>query len=223
MRLVLATRNRHKAREIRAMIGGALDVLTLDEVGFTGEITESGRTFEDNARIKAQTLVDFLRKAAGQRGEPPLLAVADDSGLEVDILKGAPGVFSARYAGEPCDDRANLVKLLKVLERVPSARRGAQFRCVLAAAWVKSGTIRTFEGICRGRIGLAPRGTGGFGYDPVFFPSRSRQTFAEIASEEKNRRSHRARAMRRFTSWLKREIPSYFAHRLSGKSRSKSR
>lgn len=186
------------------MIGASLDVLTLDEVGFTGEMVESGRTFDDNARIKVRALVDFLRKAAGYRAEPALLAVADDSGLEVDCLGGAPGVCSARYAGEPCDDQANLIKLLQALEHVPSSRRGAQFRCVLAVAWVKSGKIRTFEGICRGRIGLEPRGTGGFGYDPVFFPSRSRQTFAEISSEEKNRRSHRARAMRRFTSWLKR-------------------
>jgi XTP/dITP diphosphohydrolase len=204
MELVLATRNRHKAREIRAMLRGTAEVLTLDDVGFRGDIVENGRTFEANARIKVRCLTTFLRSKPAFRNQPSLLALADDSGLEVDVLRGAPGVFSARYAGEPSNAPANTAKLLKKLQSIPPARRGAQFRCVLAVQPVTSGSIRVFEGICRGRIGFEPRGRRGFGYDPVFFPSGSRRTFAEISAIEKNRRSHRARAMKRFRRWISR-------------------
>ncbi len=199
MKIVLATRNRHKAREIADLLGRR--VLTLDEVGFADEVEETGKTFEANARIKAQLTARFLRGKAGEIA----LVVADDSGLEVDALGGAPGVLSARYAGVPCDDAANNAKILENLRGIPVSRRGAQFRCVLAAEAVggpRDGETRVFEGIVRGKLGFRPKGKLGFGYDPLFFPDGHCRTTAEMSATEKNAISHRGAAVRALRAWL---------------------
>ncbi len=196
MKIILASGNAHKAREIGEMVGCA--VLTLKDVGFEGEIVEDGETFEENARIKVMALEKFVRGFSRWKGE---VLLADDSGLEVDCLGGAPGVISARYAGLPSSDTANNAKLMEALKGVPGPKRTAQFRCVLAAKLV-GGDMEIFEGICRGKIGFRARGANGFGYDPFFFPEGFCRTFAEIGAEEKNRVSHRALAMVKFREWL---------------------
>lgn len=203
MKIILASGNAHKAREIGEMVDG--EVLVLREAGFAGEIVEDGKTFEENARIKLLALADFVRGAARWQGAGALVLLADDSGLEVDALDGAPGVISARYAGMPSDDAANTAKLLEALKGVPGAGRTAQFRCVLAAMKVE-GDVRVFEGICRGKIGFKPKGANGFGYDPIFFPDGFCRTFAELAAREKNEISHRARALEKLKKWLRMQL-----------------
>lgn len=183
MKLLIATRNRHKLTEIRAILGSdRLELLAADDIPGLPEVVEDGSTFPDNAAKKARQLCD----ASG------LWTLGDDSGLEVDALQGAPGVFSARYAGRHGDDAANNRKLLKDLEGV--ADRGAQFRCAMALA-SPDGRLWHVEGICRGRILNEVRGAGGFGYDPLFVPEGHSATFAELAGKDKNRISHRGRAL----------------------------
>lgn len=183
-RVLLATRNAGKVRELRALLSGeGIEVLSVADVPGAPEVEETGATFRENALLKARAL-------AGATG---LLAVADDSGLEVDALAGAPGVSSARYAGEPKDDVRNYQKLLEALGGVPDEARTARFRCALAvvAPW---GEEAVFEGACEGRIAGGPRGSGGFGYDPVFLPAGGPRTMAELSDAEKNAISHRGRA-----------------------------
>ena len=181
MRLLLATRNAGKLRELRARVQG-LDVVSLDDVPPMPEVEETEDTLEGNARLKA---------LAGARATA-LWAVADDSGLFVDALGGAPGVRSARYA--PGTDGDRVQALLRAMERVPDRERGGAFRCVLALA-SPEGEVRLARGECRGSILRAPRGNGGFGYDPVFLLPELGRTMAEISLEEKGRISHRARAL----------------------------
>ncbi len=183
MNLLLATRNRHKLDEIRAILGtpglvlkSALDFPHLPDV------VEDGATFEANAEKKAVTLA----KATG------CWALADDSGLEVDALEGAPGVFSARYAGEPTDYAANNQKLLRELHN--AKHRTARFRCVIALS-NPEGRVRFVDGRCEGRIIDELRGAEGFGYDPLFIPDGFELTFAEMPATQKNAISHRARAL----------------------------
>lgn len=194
--IVIATHNRHKLAEIEALLSPVCPgyaFRTLEDVGIFGDIEEDGDTFEENAVIKAKTAAD-----AGYIG------IADDSGLEVDALHGAPGVFSARYAGEPCDDAANNEKLLRELSSVPDEKRTARFVSVIALCFPKeengTGTPKELvvRGECEGVILHAYRGTGGFGYDPLFFCPEVGKTFAEVTQKEKNTVSHRARAMQRF-------------------------
>jgi XTP/dITP diphosphohydrolase len=183
MRLLLATRNHHKAAEIRAILRapeGA--ILTAEEFPWLPDVVEDGATFEENAAKKATTLA----RATG------LWALGDDSGLEVDALDGAPGVFSARYAGEPANYEANNRKILERMEGV--ADRRARFRCALALS-DPAGQVRTVEGRCEGVLIREPRGRHGFGYDPLFVPDGYTQTFAEMDGELKNRISHRAAAL----------------------------
>ena len=183
MRLLIATRNSHKLAEIRQILSfPSLDIVGLDHLPGIPEVEEDGATFEANARKKAIVV-------AGAASEWTL---ADDSGLVVDSLGGAPGVHSARYAGTPADYLANNAKLIKALDGVINRR--ARFRCVLALASPR-GDCRTVEGTCEGYIALTPRGDGGFGYDPLFIPDGSSETFAEMSSERKNAISHRARAL----------------------------
>ncbi|HHY32528.1 MAG TPA: RdgB/HAM1 family non-canonical purine NTP pyrophosphatase [Firmicutes bacterium] len=193
-RLVLATRNPGKVEEMRAILrlGGLGSVKVLSSADFPGlgDVEENGETFEENAKKKALAVAE----ATGE------VTVADDSGLEVDVLGGAPGVRSARFAGEAIPrgesrDKANREKLLLLLKGVPGPARTARFRCVVAVA-SPGGRVRTTEGVCEGRIILAPRGSGGFGYDPVFVPDGYDKTFAELGPEVKNEISHRARALR---------------------------
>ena len=189
MRLVVATRNRHKVREIVALLaeeGWAMDALTLDEVAPKAELLENEDTFEGNALAKA-------RQASIACDMP---AIADDSGLEVDALNGAPGVRSARWAGEPCDDGRNNAKLLREMAAVPDGTRIARYRCAAAFVNVVQKLEVVRSGACEGVLLAEARGTGGFGYDPLFFIPSLGRTMAEIDLVEKNRLSHRAAAFR---------------------------
>lgn len=182
--LLLATRNPHKTREFSEIIGRGFAVRDLSAEASAPVVEETGKTFAENAILKAVTV---SREFSG-------LVVGDDSGLEVDALNGEPGIYSARYAGHAAKDATNIARLLREL----AAHRGtppltARFRCVLALA--RNGELLgTFEGAMEGTIVEAPRGSSGFGYDPVFLPAGSAGTFAELSAEEKNRISHRARA-----------------------------
>ncbi|HEX9103864.1 MAG TPA: RdgB/HAM1 family non-canonical purine NTP pyrophosphatase [Polyangia bacterium] len=191
-RLAFASGNKHKAAEIAAM----LQPLGWEVVPLPLVVDEDAPTFAGNAEKKA-------RAALAASGLPSL---ADDSGLEVDALDGAPGVLSARYAGEPCDDAANNAKLLGALAGVPDARRTARFRCALVFVDA-DGARLVAEGACEGRIGHAPRGSGGFGYDPLFLVDGDarHRTMAELGPDEKNRISHRARALAAMALLLERQ------------------
>lgn len=197
MKIILATNNLHKRDELLAVLRNALDksveLLTLDEAGLAGlEIEETGTTLEENALIKARAVHDLT-------GSPTL---ADDTGLAVSALGGAPGVYSARYAGENVSYSENVTKLLNAMQE--SDDRQAEFRTVLAFI-DESATEHLFSGSIAGSIAFSPRGTNGFGYDSVFEPREGAgKAFAEMTAEEKNRMSHRARALRIFTEFLAR-------------------
>ena len=183
--LFLATRNSHKTREFAEILGDGFDVRDLADAAELPAVEETGLTFEANAILKAVETSKHFQE----------LVVADDSGLEVDALQGAPGIYSARYAGEHATDAANVAKLLAELARCDPAPHSARFRCSLALA--QGGKIlETFDGVVEGTIVGAPRGSAGFGYDPVFQPQGFDQTFGELSPAEKNRISHRARAIR---------------------------
>lgn len=191
MELVLATRNRKKIEEMRR-ITKCLNVaiLTLDDFPECPEVEEDGKTFEENAVKKAVTV-------ARCTGRP---ALADDSGLEVAALNGAPGTLSARYAGEPADDKKNIEKLLQVMSSIHE--RGARFVCCIALAF-PDGTVNIFHGYTEGFLGREQRGANGFGYDPVFYPTGSDRTFAEMTDDEKDAISHRGRALDAFKQAIK--------------------
>lgn len=196
-RLVLATHNRHKLAELRAILLPVVPGLVAEHVVSSADVAapdvaETGVTFAENALLKARALV-------AHTGLP---AVADDSGLCVDVLGGAPGVFSARWAGRHGDDAANLTLLLDQLRDVPAEHRGAEFRCAAVLA-TPDGIEQVVTGVMRGRLTTAPRGEGGFGYDPVLEPDEQPAraggavlTSAELTAEEKNAISHRGRAFR---------------------------
>ena len=193
--LVVATRNKHKTREIQHILGPEFKVRDLGVHPDVSEIRESGTSFEENATLKAL--------AASRR--LPALVIADDSGLEVDALDGAPGIYSARYAGANATDRDKIDKLLRELARVRATDDGrrARFRCVAALA--RNGDLLgTFEGTVEGRITDTARGDSGFGYDPIFVPDGFEQTFGELPREVKNTISHRAKAIRAVAEKLKR-------------------
>jgi XTP/dITP diphosphohydrolase len=224
-RLVVATRNGHKVREIRAILSERFQYLTLNDLPDAPKTVEDTDTFAGNATKKAIELAQWLATHSTLDLRPStLLVLADDSGLEVDALKGAPGVFSARFAvgdgnaggvsaslAGNSADADNNAKLLRLLNEVPWEKRTARFRCVLALTPVSTTAqavfspvcfaeeceLRTelFEGVCDGRIGFAPRGQGGFGYDPLFIPDGHEQSFAELGEDVKNKISHRARAL----------------------------
>lgn len=182
--LVLATRNRDKAGEIQALLGDLqIAIRTLADYPDMPEVVEDGETCRANA----------IKKAAAVAGHTGLIAVADDTGLEVDALGGRPGALAARYAGEQASYADNCRKLLKELASVPRERRRARFVTVAAVA-LPTGQVQTAEGMLEGVIAEEPAGSGGFGYDPVFLVSEIGKTLAEIPPEEKNRISHRARA-----------------------------
>jgi len=196
-KLVLATQNRDKVRELSALTSDLnLEALTLDAFPQIGEIEETGETLEENALIKAHTVF----RSVG------LPALADDSGLEVHYLGGAPGVLSSRFSGPGATYEANCRKLLEAMLGVPARRRKARFRCVLA--FVTPDAEELVEGMVTGTITEEPRGSHGFGYDPVFLPEGSQHTFAEMLTEEKNRISHRARALLK----IRPVLGQYFKH-----------
>ncbi len=189
-RLVLATRNEHKVRELAAILADTLGELGLELVGVSDfpdvpDVVESGVTFEENALLKAR----FVAERTG------LPALADDSGLAVDVLGGAPGVFSARWAGRHGDDRANLELLLAQLADVPGEQRGAAFVCAAALA-LPDGTVAVRLGRFPGTLAEAPRGSNGFGYDPILIVAGDTRTAAELDPAEKNAISHRGEAFR---------------------------
>ncbi|MBQ2170111.1 MAG: RdgB/HAM1 family non-canonical purine NTP pyrophosphatase [Paludibacteraceae bacterium] len=185
MKLVFATNNAHKLDEVRRILPADVEVLSLEQVGFLHDIDETGTTLAENSRIKAETVAEWLRANSQQ---PVDGVFADDTGLEIDALGGKPGVYTARWAGEPA---ANRRKALQELADKPN--RAAQFRTVVTLI-DRTGT-RQVDGIVRGRIATEERGDGGFGYDPVFIPEGYDKTFAELPAETKNTISHRARAM----------------------------
>jgi XTP/dITP diphosphohydrolase len=196
-RLLVATRSTHKLRELRQLLGPLrAELISLDDAGVPGDAVEDGRTFEANAAIKAR----FFAALSG------LPTLADDSGLEVDALGGGPGVRTRRYAGENATDEENNARLLRDLGELPPRRRTARYRCALALALPESAgprggmPVRFARGTLEGRIALAPRGDGGFGYDPIFEPSvepPGGRTLGQWSAEAKNRISHRGRAARR--------------------------
>lgn len=211
--LVLATGNQHKVAEIQAILGSTLLCRSLREFPGAPRLLEEADSFAGNAAGKARQLAAWLAHA---HPHTACLVLADDSGLEVDALNGAPGVRSARFAakdGLPADntpDRANNSKLLRLLSNTPAEQRGARFHCVLALVDLKPGQApgepRLFRGTCEGRIGSRPAGQSGFGYDPLFLPEGFQCTFAELGEEQKNRISHRRKALDALGAWLARRL-----------------
>jgi len=188
----LATSNRHKAEELARLLSerglSRIVLRTARDVGGMPDVEETAGTFEGNARLKARALRERIGKDAW--------VLADDSGLEVDALGGAPGVHSARYAGVGASDEENCLKLLRELDEMGDPESSARFRCCLILI-SPDGKEELFEGVCEGRIASKPSGNSGFGYDPVFVPDGCRQTFAELGAREKDRVSHRGLAWRK--------------------------
>ena len=188
MKLYFATNNFHKVAEVQKILIGDFEILSLKDLGNTIEIPETGDTLEENSRLKVRYLYDTYG----------LDCFADDTGLEVEALSGAPGVHSARYAGTPGDDRKNVDMLLENLKN--TADRNARFRTVITL--ITDGREKQFKGVVNGKIINERRGNSGFGYDPVFVPNGYVTTFAEMAEEEKNRISHRGISIRKFADFL---------------------
>lgn len=197
MKLIIATNNAHKAQEIRQILAGSFSALdTLREAGLAIEVVEDGATFAENAVKKAEQV---LAAAPGYDA-----ALSDDSGLAVDALGGAPGVYSARYAGPQHDDADNNRKLMADMAGVPDGQRGCRFVCAVALARRGRPTV-TAEGTCEGVLLRAPRGENGFGYDPYFYYPPAGRTFAELTGEAKNAVSHRRRALESLRALLAQE------------------
>ncbi|MDO5431932.1 XTP/dITP diphosphatase [Eubacterium maltosivorans] len=187
--IVLATGNKDKAREIKAMLDHKFEVKTMKDMGIDIEIIEDGDTFEDNALIKVRAIQPFVK-------DSEMIIMGDDSGLSVDALDGAPGIYSARYAGEDVTYRDNNEKLLKAMRDVPEEKRGAEFVSAIAMI-LPDGQELTVRGTVRGRIAFDFMGEEGFGYDPLFIVEETGKSYAQMAPEEKNDISHRARAVAR--------------------------
>lgn len=224
--LLLATRNQHKVAEIRTVLGPGFRFLTLDDFVGAPAVVEDATTFAGNATKKAWELVNWItHKGASGCGDrlENVLVLADDSGLEVDALEGAPGVHSARFAALDTGmagnstDAANNSKLLRFMAGIPDSKRSARFRCVIALCpllttggagseysrpLAGNSSAHVFEGVCEGRILEQSSGAGGFGYDPLFVPTGMSQSFAELGNEIKNQISHRANALRLLRSHL---------------------
>lgn len=190
--IIFATNNAHKLKELRAIVGDSIKLLSLSDIGCHDDIPEDADTLEGNALAKARWVHARYGGAC----------IADDTGLEVDALGGAPGVHTARYAGPGHDPAANMAKLLNAMAGVEDGERTARFRTVIAYIDA-TGAEHTFEGAVEGSILSQPRGTEGFGYDPVFMPEGWTQSFAEAGADAKNAISHRARATKAFTDFLK--------------------
>jgi XTP/dITP diphosphohydrolase len=227
MTIVIATGNAHKVAEIEAILGGKFCYISLADITGAPKAIEDAPTFAGNATKKAVELANWLRGQAASdwAGGSDTLVLADDSGLEVDALNGAPGVHSARFAAVDsgaagnASDAANREKLLRLMRDTPIEKRTARFRCALAltplpgteqetespVCYADEAELSTqlFDGTCEGRIGLESRGDGGFGYDPLFIPAGHNETFAEIGEDIKNRLSHRAKALEKLRRWLK--------------------
>lgn len=189
---IIATHNPGKVKEFKEILEPrGYDVKSLAEIGFTEEIEETGHTFEENAILKAEAVAKAVNK----------MVIADDSGLSIDNLGGRPGVYSARYAGEQKDDQANIEKVLSELKGIEKEQRTARFRCALAVSIPREET-KTVEGHVEGYIAEEPRGEYGFGYDPIFIVKDKDKTMAELTSDEKNKISHRADALKKLSKLL---------------------
>lgn len=194
--IIIATKNKGKVSEFEEMLKeSGYQVSSLLDYPDSVDVEETGATFVENAILKAEAISKHYRK----------ITIADDSGLSVDYLNGAPGIFSARYAGEDKDDEANLNKVLTELKGVPEAKRSARFHCALAIASPEKETVAVV-GLCEGRITETEAGGNGFGYDPIFVPKGREVTMAQLPKEEKNRISHRADALTK----LEKVIAQYF-------------
>ncbi|MCE2713061.1 MAG: non-canonical purine NTP diphosphatase [Cryomorphaceae bacterium] len=190
MKLIFASHNEHKAKEIQSLLPSGIELLTLVDLQLTEEIPETAETLEGNALLKAS----YVHERFGMN------CFADDTGLEVHALNGAPGVFSARYAGKDKDSEANMALLLKNLSNATDRR--ARFRTSIALIW--NGKQHFFDGVVNGQIAKDRAGSDGFGYDPIFIPENSTRTFAEMTLSEKNNQSHRARALEKMIAFLNR-------------------
>ncbi|PAC85104.1 XTP/dITP diphosphatase [Bacillus subtilis] len=189
---IIATHNPGKVKEFKEILEPrGYDVKSLAEIGFTEEIEETGHTFEENAILKAEVVAKAVNK----------MVIADDSGLSIDNLGGRPGVYSARYAGEQKDDQANIEKVLSELKGIEKEQRTARFRCALAVS-IPGEETKTVEGHVEGYIAEEPRGEYGFGYDPIFIVKDKDKTMAELTSDEKNKISHRADALKKLSKLL---------------------
>ncbi len=196
-KLVFASNNAHKLQEVRAIMPPDVEVLSLRDIGFYDEVEETGTTLEANSALKAQTVYNWL-----ELQQPPIVSLsdiagvfADDTGLEIDALNGEPGVYTARWAGEPAANRAKALSELK-----GNPNRGAQFRAVITL--IRNGQMTQVEGIVRGQMATEERGEKGFGYDSLFIPSGYDKTFAQLPSETKNQISHRGRALAKLVPLL---------------------
>ena len=199
MKIVLATHNRDKCAEMAAILSDyPIDLLTLEDFPEIGEIIEDSDTLEGNAIIKARIVYNQTR----------LSSWADDTGLEVDALNGEPGIYSARYAGENCNYSDNVTKLLKNMEKIPAEKRTARFQTVIAFVGDKMELVS--EGIVKGKITTKPKGVGGFGYDPVFYISEQGKTYSEMKMKEKNKISHRGKAIQEMLKLLQSRLPNIF-------------
>ncbi len=220
-KLLIATRNAHKVGEIRAILGERFQYLTLEDFPAAPKVMEDADTFAGNATKKAVELARWLADTQPfKSGGDSIYVLADDSGLEVDALGGAPGVHSARFAAmdkaENAKDADNNAKLLRLLHDVPLEQRTGRFRCVIALApvgepraegaspvcYAEDLDVRTFDGACEGRIQLAGKGAKGFGYDPLFVPDGFTESFAELGEDVKNQLSHRAKALEKLKRYM---------------------
>ena len=193
MKILVATNNTHKVQELKDLINlPNCELFSMKDLNINLDIEESGSTFAENASIKASTLYKHINN-------PEYIVIADDSGLCVDYLNGQPGIYSARFSGG--DDADNRKKLLSELDSVPTEKRSAHFNCTIAL--INNGNSMIFEGICNGIITEKEVGENGFGYDSLFFYPELNKTFAELSSEEKNKVSHRANAVKKLTDYLK--------------------
>lgn len=192
MKILIATNNNHKIKELKQMLDlPSIELYSMADLNINLDIVENGNTFEENALIKANALYNYLN-------DDSYTVIADDSGLCVDFLNGAPGIYSARYSGG--GDKENINKLLNELNGAPDGKRTAHFSCVIALI-DKNGT-KTFEGICNGIIAHEESGDNKFGYDPIFFYPEANATFGEMSAEEKNKVSHRANAVKQLKNYL---------------------
>ena len=199
MKIVLATQNKDKYTEMSAILSGLpVQLLSLADFPEIGEIEEDGNSLEENAIIKARTIYNKTK----------LTSCADDTGLEVDILGGKPGVYSARYAGENCSYADNVYKLLQDMENIPEQMRTAKFKTVIAL--VGDNMELVSEGVVKGMVTTKPKGVGGFGYDPVFYVLDKGKTYSEMKITEKNQISHRAKAIQNMTKLLQSRFPEIF-------------
>jgi len=204
MKIVLATNNQYKIEEIKDILSDPkLEILTLNDFPDFPRVEETGETLEENAILKAKEIYRFASLTTSQFAK--LISLADDSGLEVDALNGAPRVFSSRFAGEHCSYKDNNLKLLSLMKNIPWEKRGATFVCVVAIA-KDLDNIRIIRGEVRGIIAFKEKGENGFGYDPVFYLPELEKTFAQLSFKEKNTISHRALAFRRTKELIQKDF-----------------